>query len=197
MKSACKATMNADHTEVQPLCSQSVLRKLATDPRVIGSATACMCLYLDALPGGSYGTFRDPVGDVLFSILFAQLTALANVRRWDRTTGLIWIFFLLAKLGKPPLILSPNALLIEAILVFGAHCIVGGLVKRQLQIARWDAMLMAAFSGCACAFLVSWPVYLCAERFEYAAYFWAFASARITFPYFFWSFIFLVRQKRM
>lgn len=172
-----------------------MLRKLVTDPRVIGSAVACSCIYIDDLPGQPYGTFRDPGGAALLSIIFAQFTVLAFIRNWNGITPLTWALSLLAKLGLQPLFYVQNALPIDLMFLIGAHCVIGCLVRHHLQIATFDAMLIATLVSCMCALLVSWAVHLCAGPFDYSAYFWSFASARVTFPYFFWTFIFFARGK--
>ncbi len=167
-----------------------MFKRLLTDPRVVGSTVACLLLYCDDLPGQPYGTFRDPGGAVLLSIIFAQMTSAVFVRRADRTSILLWILALIAKAGFQPLFYIRDALPVDLLTLVVVHLCIGALVRRPLRLTV-DRALVAALVGCAFALGVSWTVYRLGGVFDFHDYFWSFASARVTFPYFFWTSLFV------
>jgi hypothetical protein len=163
-----------------------MLKHLLTDPRVIGSAVACLFLHRDDLPGQPYGTFRDPGGALLLSIIFAQTTAVVFIRQADRTSILIWLLALIAKHDFQRLFYVQNALLFDLITLVVAHLCLAALVRRALRVTV-NRAIVAALLGCIIAPVVSCAVYSLGGVFDYHRGFWGFASARITFPYFFWT----------
>lgn len=169
-----------------------MLKRLLTDPRFVGSAVACLFLFADDLPGQPYSTFWDPGGSVLLSIIFAQMTSVVLIRRSDRTSILLWLLALIAKAGFQPLFYIRDALRVDLLTLVAVHLCIGALVRRTLRLTV-DRALVAALVGCIFALGVSWAVYCLGGVFDYGRYFWSLASARITFPYFFWTSLLVAR----
>lgn len=162
------------------------------DPRLVASVIACLFLFVDDVPRPFYATFHDPGAAVLLTIIFAQTMALAVLRLFDRKSVMLCLLALIAKSSFQGLFYVRNALILDLATLMAAHFVIGFAVRRIFRL-KYSIMLLAVLVGCALALATCCMVSAFGGVFGYDGAFWELASARITFPYFFWSSLFVAR----